>query len=102
MTPDVVQVKTLMNYKLQIQFADGELKIFDMKPYLTYPAFSDLRHNNLFLSARVHNGTVVWTDEIDISPDTLYLKSEPLNATLHQDSNGLADLEGYLAQGDRG
>lgn len=82
MIPDVVQVKALLDYKLQIQFADGQLKIFDMKPYLTYPAFADLCHGNLFFSARVNYGTVVWTDEIDISPDTLYLKSEPLNGTL--------------------
>ncbi len=97
MTPDVIQVKAVPDYKLQIQFADGQLQIFDMKPYLIYPAFADLCQNNLFLSARVSNGTVVWTDEIDISPDTLYLKSEPLNATLCQNSNGLNNLENHLA-----
>ena len=41
MTPDVVQVRALLDYKLQIQFANGELNIFDMKPYLAYPAFSE-------------------------------------------------------------
>lgn len=79
MIPDVVQVKAFPDYRLQIQFADGILKIFDMKPYITYPAFSELQKNNLFFSARVDGGTVVWTDEIDISPDTLYLKGKLLN-----------------------
>ncbi|MBE9175105.1 DUF2442 domain-containing protein [Synechocystis salina LEGE 06155] len=87
MTPDVVQVRALLDYKLQIQFANGELKIFDMKPYLAYPAFSDLCHDNLFLSARVDNGTVAWTDEIDISPDTLYLKGKPLSSQVYCNLN---------------
>ena len=97
MSPDVVQVKTLPDYRLRVQFANGELKIFDMKPYLVYPAFSNLCNGNLFLSAKVSHGTVVWTDEIDISPDTLYLRGEPLNVTLDQYPNGLADWEGDLA-----
>ena len=87
MTPDVVQVRALLDYKLQIQFANGELKIFDMKPYLAYPAFSDLYHDNLFLSARVDNGTVAWTDEIDISPDTLYLKGKPWSSQVYCNLN---------------
>ncbi len=80
MTPDVIQVTALPGYKLQVQFENEELKIFDMSPYLQYPAFSALSHDNLFLQARVLNGTVVWTDEIDISPDTLYLNGETINA----------------------
>ena len=44
-----------------------------MKPYLHYPAFSPLTENGLFMRAHVANGTVVWNEEIDLSPDTLYL-----------------------------
>lgn len=76
MAPDIIQVTVLPNYKLQIQFENGEIKIFDMSPYLQYPAFSDLRHTNLFTRAKVMNGTVVWTEEIDISPDILYLNGK--------------------------
>ena len=81
MTPDVIQVTVLPDYKLQVQFENRELKIFDMFPYLKYPAFSDLSHDNLFARAKVLNGTVFWTDEIDISPDTLYLKGETINSS---------------------
>jgi len=78
MTPDVVKVNVLEDYKIQVLFENGELKVFEMMHYLDYPAFSDLRHGDLFKCAKVLNGTVVWTDSIDISPDTLYLKGQML------------------------
>jgi hypothetical protein len=74
MPPDVVQVKALPDYFLEAVFADGERRRFDMKPYLSYPAFSSLTEANCFQKAHVAYGTVVWTDEIDLSPDTLYLR----------------------------
>jgi len=82
MTPDVIQVTALPNYKLQIQFENGEVKVFDMSPYLQYQAFSSLRESNVFMRAKVSNGTVGWTEEIDISPDTLYIKGEAMNPVL--------------------
>lgn len=45
-----------------------------MKPLLSYPAFSSLTEHNLFMKAHAEHGTLVWTDEIDLSPDTLYLR----------------------------
>ena len=74
MTPDVLAVKALTNYQIEAQFADGKVRRFDMSPYLDYPAYSKLRAESLFMNARMLNGTVAWTDEIDISPDTLYRK----------------------------
>lgn len=78
MTPDVVQVKALQDYILDAVFSDGARRRFDMKPYLSYPAFSPLVEANCFQKAHVENGTVVWTEEIDLSPDTLYLRGVPL------------------------
>jgi hypothetical protein len=48
--------------------------LIDMRPYLTYPAFAPLAEGTLFMKAHASLGTVAWTDEIDISPDTLYLR----------------------------
>jgi hypothetical protein len=76
MTPDVIAVKARLDYTLEVQFADGETRRFDMAPYLDYPAFSELREANVFFRAKVLNGTVAWTDDIDLSPDTVYLKGE--------------------------
>lgn len=73
MTPDVVKVKTLPDYCLEAEFETGEVRQFDMKPYLDFPAFAALKNGGLFLRAHVAYGTVVWNDEIDLSPDTIYL-----------------------------
>ncbi len=78
MTPDVVSVKPLADYRLETGFATGEKRLFDMRPYLAYPAFAPLADGALFMRAHVVLGTVAWTDEIDISPDTLYLRGQPI------------------------
>ncbi len=78
MTPDVVRVKPLPDYRLEVDFVNGEKRLFDMRPYLVYPAFAPLAEGALFMKAHVVLGTVAWTDEIDISPDTLYLRGRPL------------------------
>ena len=83
MTPDVVKVQAFSDFTLEAQFADGALRRFDVTRLLGYPAFSALREGNLFLSAKVQNGSVTWTDEIAISPDTLCLRGEPVS----QDDN---------------
>jgi hypothetical protein len=33
----------------------------------------------LFMRAHVVGGVVTWNDEIDLSPDTLYLRGRPLD-----------------------
>ncbi len=78
MTPDVIHVKPKANYSIEVVFENGETRLFDMKPYLQYPAFSLLSKNNFFMNAHVANGTVAWNDEIDLSQDTLYLRGVPI------------------------
>jgi hypothetical protein len=79
MSPDVIRVKARQGTKLEVEFADGSIRLFDVEPLLHYPAFSELRDSTLFMKAHVENGTVYWNEEIDISPDTLYLRGEVLN-----------------------
>ena len=74
MTPDVIKVKVLSDYCLVAEFETGEQRWFDMKPYLEYPAFSALKESGLFMKASVEHGVIIWNDEIDLSPDTLYLR----------------------------
>ncbi len=75
MTPDVVRVKPLPDFRLEVDFATGEHRFFDMRPYLAYPAFAPLTTDNLFMKATVVHGVVTWNEDIDLSPDTLYLQA---------------------------
>lgn len=77
MTPDVTRVKATSDYFIEAEFTTGEWRRFDMRPYLNYPAFASLNDAALFMRAYVENGVVVWNDEIDLSPDTLYLRGLP-------------------------
>lgn len=43
MTPDVTKVKASPDYFIEAEFANGEIRRFDMRPYLDYPAFSALK-----------------------------------------------------------
>lgn len=82
MTPDVTHVQTLRNYELLVSFADGDKRYFSMLPYLHYPAYRELNKPEKFALAHVSNGTVAWTDEIDMSPDTLYLDGQKVKNEL--------------------
>jgi Protein of unknown function (DUF2442) len=79
MNPRIINVEPLENYKLRLKFTDNSIREFDMKPYLTYPAFEDLKEDALFKKASIFLGTVKWNDEIDMSPDTLFMDSRLLS-----------------------
>jgi Protein of unknown function (DUF2442) len=79
MNPRIINVEPLENYKLKLKFTDNSIREFDMKPYLTYPAFEDLKEDALFKKASIFLGTVKWNDEIDMSPDTLFMDSRLLS-----------------------
>lgn len=79
MNPRVTDVKPLDNYRLDTVFTNHERRLFDVKPYLTTGIFQELQDTVVFNSARAFNGTVVWPNEIDLDPDTLYLDSQPIN-----------------------
>ncbi len=74
---DVTQVKVLSDYRLHLEFENGEHRIFDMAPYMDKLPFVRLKGTSLFALAKIDYGTVVWPGNIDIAPETLYDKSEP-------------------------
>jgi len=84
--PRVTQVQVLANFGLLLEFKDGAIKYFDVKPYLDYPAFQRLKVGGTFAKAHVSHGTVAWDDMLDLAPETLYLKGVDQTAlpTLNQ------------------
>jgi hypothetical protein len=51
--------------------------LFDIAPYLAFPAFDRLPHAGFFAQARASRGTVTWPDGTDFCPDTLYRERVP-------------------------
>ncbi|MGH3924014.1 MAG: DUF2442 domain-containing protein [Pseudonocardiaceae bacterium] len=75
---DVMGVRVLSRYILQLTFDTGEVKILDVVPLLNGPIFAELRRDyGLFGQVRVDDeaGTVVWPNGADLSPRTLYSRS---------------------------
>ena len=75
MNPRVKTVSTSSDYKLHLEFTNGECAFYDCAPLLNFGVFRELRDLNYFKQVRVLDGTVVWPHEQDICPDTLYLDS---------------------------
>jgi len=74
--PKAVQVKPLDNYLLELQFNNGETRIFDVKPYLTGEWYSKLKQPGIFNTVRIAGLSVEWPDGQDICPDCLYYESK--------------------------
>ncbi len=75
---DVIRVNVSKNFHLELEFENGEIRLFDMKPYLKKKPFNNLQKESLFECASVSHGTVVWPGNIDIAPETLYDNSRPI------------------------
>ncbi len=72
----VIAVNAMDDYKLFLCFDNGEKKIFDAKPILSYGRFKELSDLNLFKKVRVSFDTVEWENGLDLDPEYLYAKSK--------------------------
>ncbi|MBA4122848.1 MAG: DUF2442 domain-containing protein [Acidobacteria bacterium] len=75
----VVEAQANEEFSLNLKFSDGRRKRFDAKPYLDYEVFKPLKDLNYFKRIKIAFGTVQWTDEQDISPETLCLESKEIS-----------------------
>ncbi len=75
---EVIKVKVLEDYKLELTFDNNVKKIKDIKPLLEKGVFKKLKEKEKFNSVKIKFGTVCWDDDIDLCPDTLYQTSEEI------------------------
>ena len=78
MNPRVTDVKPSQDYTLVLTFSNGEVRLFDVKPYLGKGIFRELRELRAFNSVRPFLGSVQWQGGQDLCPDTLYQQSQSL------------------------
>jgi hypothetical protein len=93
MNPRVRDVVARDDYRLEITFTNGEVRVFDCSHLLGFGVFTEFQDVNYFKQARVEGGTVVWPHEQDICPDTLYEDSlkRPSASRIEQESTTSID-----------
>jgi hypothetical protein len=80
MNPRVTGVSPRADYTLLLVFSNGEVRVFDVKPYMDAGIFRELRDQCVFNSVRPFLGSIQWRSGQDFCPDTLYLDSVPASA----------------------
>ena len=78
----VVAARANDDFTLDLKFEDDSVRKFDVKPYLEYGIFKELKDKSYFKRVKVAFGTVQWPNEQDISPETLYLESTIIESVI--------------------
>jgi hypothetical protein len=75
----VTSVQPLTDYRILVETEGGQRGIFDLKPYLDFGVFRELRDPNYFKQVGILFGAVTWPHEQDIAPETLLAGLQPLD-----------------------
>jgi len=72
----VTQVKVLQGYKLELLFDDGKSGVVDLSRLVGKGVFSIWNDYEVFKRVRIgESGELVWGEQIDLCPDSLYLQA---------------------------
>ena len=74
-TPRIVNVIALKNFILEIEYENGETRLYDMKKQLKNNYYKDLNNIGYFLLAKSVQTTIEWPNGEDIDPNELYKNS---------------------------
>jgi hypothetical protein len=77
--PQAIAVKTCPDYCLLVTFSNNEKRIFDVKPYLSFAPFRELKNISLFNTVKPAGLSIEWLHGQDICPDELYYNSVSVN-----------------------
>ncbi|MBR3769906.1 MAG: DUF2442 domain-containing protein [Lachnospiraceae bacterium] len=73
--PSLIKAYARENYKIELQYENGEKKLYDFLPELQHPFYKELQDEKYFIQMSVQNGELVWMTGQDFCPNTLYEKS---------------------------
>ena len=80
--PKIISAKAIVPTTLVVEFANYEIKQYDISPLLNKSMFSLLREPTFFKSFTIEPGgyALVWNDEIDISEYELWNNGVAMNS----------------------
>lgn len=72
----ITQVKALQGYRLELAFDDGVVGVADLSELVGNGVFDLWRDRHAFEQVRIGSfGELAWGDQIDLCPDSLYLRA---------------------------
>ncbi len=75
MYPAVKSVKAIEEYRLIVEFDNGQCRVFDARPLLPIGRFRDLASPEAFAKVKVAFDTVQWDNGLDLDPEYVYERS---------------------------
>lgn len=75
--PKIKAVQPLPDYRLLLEYENGEKRVFDVTPYISGSCYGELKDENIFRAVRPCGSTVEWAGGQDIAPHELYEMSIP-------------------------
>ncbi|MDR1187496.1 MAG: DUF2442 domain-containing protein [Bifidobacteriaceae bacterium] len=78
----IVAVRALDGARLELVLSDGDVRVFDVAPFLQHAVYAPLAKADVFREVQLDHGVPTWMDgQIDFSPDTLLARSYPAERT---------------------
>ncbi|MCL2739685.1 MAG: DUF2442 domain-containing protein [Oscillospiraceae bacterium] len=73
--PKLTKVTPRQDYELELEFDNGEKRLFDFAYNLNHPFYAQLKDIKYFCKVQVVDGEILWASGQDFCPHTLYQKS---------------------------
>jgi len=71
----ITQVEVLNQYKVRLEYEDGKQGVVDLSHLVGKGVFALWNNYESFKNVKIgSSGELVWGDQIDLCPDSLYLK----------------------------
>ena len=71
----IINVKVLQNYQLELEFTNGKKGVVDLSHLVGKGVFTLWDDYKKFEIVRIGtSGELIWSDQIDLCPDSLYLQ----------------------------
>ena len=77
--PKAINVVPQPDYCLLVTFSNNEKRLFDVKPYLDFKPFDELKNTVIFSTVKIAGLSIEWIHGQDICPDELYNNSIPIS-----------------------
>ncbi len=74
----MTSVKAADDHRLILSFGNGEQRVFDVTPLLSFGRFRELALPEVFKKVRIAYDTVEWENGLDLGPECLYERSQPI------------------------